>query len=203
MEVNRPQVDPGRREVRIALHHLPVKLDGAILLARLFGLHRLQKHLLHTPRSVRRRPTQRRRLGTGRRPAHLLFRALEVEEQLPSDGVHHRPIVPESQPPRPGPHQARLLQRICHARHRLHGHNRVPDRRHRHVFLAQGAQDAQLAQVLEAVALLLGNNSRPLPPLQLAGADLQDAHDVLAAIAGHSSVLPWLVRHSIGFGTRL
>ena len=47
MEVNRSQVDPGRRKVRIELHHLLVKLDGAVLLARLLGLHRLQKHLLH------------------------------------------------------------------------------------------------------------------------------------------------------------
>jgi hypothetical protein len=133
---------------------------------------------------------------------HLLLQPLEVEEQLPANGVDHRSAVPEGQP-RPGPHQARFQQRIGHARHRLHGHNRMADGRHGHIFFAQDAQDAQLAEVLEAVALLLGNKSRPLPSLQLAGADLQDAQHVLAAIAGHSSVLPWLVRQSIGFELRL
>ena len=66
----------------------------------------------------------------------------------------------------------------------------MPDRRHRHSFLAQHAQGPQLTQILKAVALLLRDEFSPLPPLQLAGANLQDAQYVLAAIAGHFSVLP-------------
>jgi hypothetical protein len=66
----------------------------------------------------------------------------------------------------------------------------MPDRRQRHGLLAQHAQYPQLTQILKTVALLLSNELSPLPPLQLTGTNLQDAQYVLAAIAGHSSLLP-------------
>ena len=45
-------------------------------------------------------------------------------------------------------------------------------------------------EILEGVGLLLRNQPGSLPPLQLAGTDLQDAQNVLTAIAGHSCRAP-------------
>ena len=53
-------------------------------------------------------------------------------------------------------------------------------------FLAQRTENAQLAEILKTISLLLGNKSGSFPPLQLAGTDLHDAQHVLTAIAGHS-----------------
>jgi hypothetical protein len=56
--------------------------------------------------------------------------------------------------------------------------------------LAQSAEGAELAQVLEGIGLALGDDAGALPALKLTGADLKDAQYVLTAIAGHSSLLP-------------
>jgi hypothetical protein len=51
-----------------------------------------------------------------------------------------------------------------------------------------------LSQVLKRIGLLLRDESGSFPTLHLAGADLQYSLDVLTAVAGHSSVLPQVVR---------
>ena len=45
------------------------------------------------------------------------------------------------------------------------------------------------AQILKGVRLALGDEPRSFPSLQLAGTDLQNPQDILAAKAGHSSML--------------
>jgi len=85
-----------------------------------------------------------------------------------------------------GAHHAGLEQRLVHAGYGLHGHDGVADGCGGHIFLAQGADGAQLAQVLKAVGLFGGNEVGAFPRLQLARADGEDAQHVLTAIAGHS-----------------
>ena len=133
------------------------------------------------PDAAQRRRARQRRL----RPAH----ALEVEEQLAADGIDHGAVMAEGQA-RAGAHHARLEQRVAHAGHGFHGQNRVADRGRGHVVLAQRAQRAQLPQILKAVDFLLGDQPGSFPGLQLAGTDLEDAQNVLTAIAGHAWMLP-------------
>jgi hypothetical protein len=130
--------------------------------------------------------------------AWLPLYTLKIKQQLPPDRVNHRPVATESEP-RSGPHQTCFKQRIGHAGHGLHGHNGVPDRCRWYILFSQDAQDPQLSEILKGVTLLLGNEAGSLPPLQLAGTDLQNPQHILAPIAGHSSVLPWLVPVSFGF----
>ena len=117
----------------------------------------------------------------------------QIKKQLAADGVNHRAVMAKSQP-RPGRTRHASSSGLRHPGHRLHGHNGIPDRGRRNSVLAQRAQGPQLPQILKAVSLLLGNQVRALPPLELAGTDLQDAQHVLTAIAGHSSMLPSLAR---------
>jgi len=101
--------------------------------------------------------------------------------------------------PCPGPHQTGLPATDRHARHRSHGDYRSagstppshpPRRRARKI--------RKPAKVLKTVTLLLRNDPRPLPSLQLARADLQDAQQRPGGYTGHSSVLPYVVRHGMG-----
>ena len=52
------------------------------------------------------------------------------------------------------------------------------------------AQRAQLPEVLKRIELLLRDEPGSFPGLQLAGADLEDAQNVLTAITGHAWMLP-------------
>jgi hypothetical protein len=117
-----------------------------------------------------------------------LINALEVEQQLPANGVNHCSAMAKCKA-RPGTDETCFKQRIRHSRDSFHSHYRVPDGSCRDVVLAEDAQSPQLAKVLEGVALLLGNQSGSLPPQQLAATYLQDAQHVLTAITGHSGVL--------------
>ena len=111
--------------------------------------------------------------------------ALEVEQQLPPDGVNHGSVVAERDT-RAGTHKPSLKQWIRHPCHCLHGQNGVAYARRGDIFLTQGAQRAQLPQILKCIALLLRNQFSSLPPLQLVSANLQNPQYVLTAIAGHS-----------------
>jgi hypothetical protein len=87
---------------------------------------------------------------------------------------------------RSGAHQAGLKQRVGHAGHSFHGQDRVADGSGWDVIFAKDAQSSKLAQILESVSVLLGDECGSFPPLQLMGTDLQYAQNVLTAIAGHS-----------------
>ena len=132
------EIDVGRRVLRIEFQDLFVEGEGSLLFARFLGLHRGQKAILHAMRVRGARTAQRIRLGDSRRPVHPV-KALKVEEQLAANGVDHGATVTEGEA-RPGTHQACLEQRIGHAGHGLHGHDRMPDGGRGHIFLAQGAQ---------------------------------------------------------------
>ena len=94
---------------------------------------------------------------------------------------------------RSGAHHARLEQRVGHAGDGFHGQDGFADRGRGHVVRAQRAQGAQLPEILKAIEFLLGNQPGSLPGLQLTGTDLEDAQNVLTAIAGHSWMLPQVI----------
>ena len=114
-----------------------------------------------------------------------LFDTFEIKQQLTPNGIHDGAMVAEGKPSS-GADKAGLEERVVHAGHRFHRQNRIPDGSRGHIVLAQDAQSSQLPQVLECIGLLLGDESGSFPPLKLVGTDLQDAQNVLTAIAGHS-----------------
>jgi hypothetical protein len=91
----------------------------------------------------------------------------------------------------------------CHAGDGFHGQDRLADRGGGHVFRTQRAQRAQLPEILKAIDFLLGNQSGSFPGLQLTGTDLEDAQNVLTAIAGHSWMLPQVKPNDLGMRTQL
>ncbi len=178
------KVDAGCRVTGIDGQNLLIERNGALLFGGFLSLHRLEESVVR----VAARRTQRRRIGNSRR-AFQSVGTLEVKQQLAADRVNHGAVMAKGNP-RAGTHHAGFEQRIGHAGYRLHGQDGIADGSGRHGFLAQNAQRAQLAKILEGINLLLRNQSGSLPPLQLAGTDLHDAQHVLTAIAGHSSLLP-------------
>jgi hypothetical protein len=93
-----------------------------------------------------------------------LVKTFEVEQQLPTDGVHHSTVMAEGKACT-GSNHASLQERIGHTGHGLHGQDRIPDAGCRHIVLAQDAQSSQLTQILECIGRLLGNESGSFPPL--------------------------------------
>ena len=185
MKVDGAQVDVGRGVARIAREDLFVEGDGAVLLAGLLGLHGGEKEVLRVLCAAgqsRARAKETARFRRGIDPAARSRRATGGEWGRP---WRH---CSESQASS-GADQARLEKRIGHSATALMATMECADGSGGHVFLAQDAQGPQLAEILEGVGLLRGNESGSLPTQQLAGTDLQDPQNILTAIAGHSSML--------------
>src|SRR5208283_1941836 len=141
--------------------------------------HRLQKQGAGAARNLGR--AQAIALGF-----HQIAVTLEIEDELPRNGLHDRARVPEDHP-RAVPGRAGFKQRIGHTRHGLHGMDAGADTGSREPRSAEVAQLAQLDKVLKAVCIGKGNKSRVLPRPQLLGADVEYAKNILTAISGHSA----------------
>ena len=184
MEVDGAEVDRGRRVVGIEGENFLIEGNGAWLFAGFLGTDCSQKAFLKGTRTCGRGAAQ----GLGFRGSGgdcLLAAALEVEEELAADGIDHGAVMAEGQA-RTGAHNARLEERVGHAGDGLHGQDRFADGGRGHVFSTQRTQDAQLPQILEAINLLLRDQSGSFPGLQLTGTHLEDAQNVLTQIGGQS-----------------
>jgi hypothetical protein len=164
--------------------HLFVERNSAVLVAGFFCLHGCDEQLLNTASSLILGSAQRANLGGRGR----LLEAIEVKEKLASDGINDGAIATKGHT-RSGADERCLLKRVRDARYSLHGGDGVTNGGGGYVFFTQRAQRPQLPEILKAVGLALGDEPCSFPPLQLAGADLQDPQHILAAKAGHSSML--------------
>ena len=187
VEVDGSEVDVRGSVGGIVVKDLFVERDGAVLVSGFFSLDGSNKKIgcaLSADGAVAAQRS-RNRTGAG------LLETVEIEEELAADGVDHGTLAAESQAGSV-PNEAGLEQRIGHARDGLHGDDGMADGGGRDVVFAQSAEGAELAKILEGVGLLLRDESGFFPTEQLAGTDLQDSQDILTAIAGHSSMLPFV-----------
>ena len=173
-----PEVDGGGGVAGIEPEYVLVKLGRLDLLACLFEAYGLKKEASGAVDDLRR--TEDR---------DFLFNqivvALEVEDELACDRLHHGAGMAEEQA-RSISYRGRFLQRVGHAGDGLHGMNAGADTGRREAGGAEIAQLAQLNEILKAVGVGKGNKACMLPRSQLFGADAEDAKDILTAIAGHS-----------------
>ena len=173
-----PKVDGRGRMARIEPEDVLVKLRGFDLFACLFEAYGLKKEASSAVDDLGR--TEDR---------DLLFdqvvMALEVEDELARDRLHHGAGMAEEQA-RTISYGGGFLQRVGHAGDGLHGMNAGTDTSRREPGGAKVAQLAQLNEILKAVGVGKGNKACMLPRSQLFGADAEDAKDILTAIAGHS-----------------
>ena len=164
---------------RIEFENVLVEFNSLCFLAGLLAAHRLQKQGASAAGNLGR--TQAVVLGF-----HQIAMALEVEDELPGDGIHDRARMAEEHP-RAVPGRARLEQRIDHAGDGLHGMNAGADAGRGKPHGAQVAQLAQLDEVLKAVCVGKGDERCSLPRSQLLGANVKYAKNILTAISGHSA----------------
>ncbi len=131
--------------------------------------------------------SERGRFGGAGLAADLveLVKTVKVEKQLAANGIDHGAVMAEGEA-RSGAHEAGFKQRVGHAGHSFHGQDGVANGGSGNIVFAKDAQGSELTQILEGVSVLLGDESGSFPPLQLVGTDLQNAQNVLTAIAGHS-----------------
>ena len=131
--------------------------------------------------------SERGRFGAAGLAADLVepVKTVKVEKQLTANGIDHGTVMAEGEA-RSGAHEAGFKQRVGHAGHSFHGQDGVANRGSGYIVFAKDAQGSELTQILEGVSVLLGDESGSFPPLQLVGTDLQNAQNVLTAIAGHS-----------------
>jgi len=169
----------------IFAENLLVQRDGALLFAGFFGLDSSEKQVLGA--RCGRRATAMEEFGCPF--GTVAGDAVEIKEELAADRVEDRALRAEREA-RAIADEAGFEKGVGHAGNSFHGHDGVSDGSGRYGFFAEGADGAQLAEVLEGIGVLLRNESGSFPSHKLAGTNLQDSQNILAAIAVHSSMLP-------------
>jgi len=135
-----------------------------------------------------------------------MFEALEVKKELAADGIDNGAVTTKGETSA-GADQACFKERVVEPGDGSHRDDGVADGGGGNIFIAKRAQGPKLAEILKRVGLLRGEDTGSFPTLKLAGTDLKDSQNIGAAIAGHSSMLPWVsqrrVRDSTGARGRI